>query len=93
MHPFNRLAGKILAPVVGLSLSLILVIVFALWLQTNVADMNRKSADASAQAINPSEVRALSRAIQRDASKLTLENWTNDRDKLNASIESRSRQF
>ena len=93
MHLFDRLAGKILAPVVGLSLSMVLVILLALWLQTNVADMNRKSADASAQAVESSEVRALSRAIQRDALKLTLDNWTNDRDKLNASIESRAEQL
>ena len=93
MQLFGRLAGKILAPVVGLSLSLVLLILFALWLQSNVADMNRKSADASAQAIESSEVRALSRAIQRDALKLTLENWTDDRDKLNASIEIRGVQL
>ena len=93
MDLFNRLPVKILAPVVGLSLSQVLIVVCALWLQANVANLNRNAAEASAQAIESAEVRALSRALQRDVLKLTLENWADDRDKLTASIKTRSEQL
>ena len=88
-----KLASKILTPVVGLSLLLILVVVAALWLQRNVAAINRQAADASAQAIEASEVRALSRAIQRDTLKLTIENWTGDRKSLEELINSRGQEL
>ena len=92
---FNRLklATKILAPVVALSLLLILVLTASLWLQGNAANINRQAADASAQAIEASEVRALSRAIQRDTLKLAMDDWTGDRKSLEDSINSRGRQL
>ncbi len=88
-----KLASKILAPVVGLSLLLILVVTAALWLQRNVANINNQAAGASAQAIEASEVRAFSRAIQRDALKLTIENWNGDRKSLEDSINSRGQEL
>jgi methyl-accepting chemotaxis protein len=92
---FNRskLASKILAPILGLALVLILVATGALWLQRKVADINRQGANASAQAIEASEVRALSRAIQRDALKLTMDNWSADRNRLADSISSRGKEL
>ena len=88
-----KLASKILAPVVGLSLLLILIVAAALWLQRNVANINRQAAGASAQAIEASEVRAFSRAIQRDTLKLTIENWNGDRKSLENSINSRGQEL
>jgi hypothetical protein len=70
-----RIAVKILAPVVGLSLLVALVIVTAIRLQATVAEANRKADALSAEVIEASEVRALSRAIQRDALKMTIDLW------------------
>ena len=87
------IAVKILAPVVGLSLLVALVIVTAIRLQTNVADANRKASALSAEVIEASEVRALSRAIQRDALKMTIDLWSDRRGDLGKSIDARGRQL
>ena len=88
-----RIAVKILAPVVGLSLLVALVIVTAIRLQATVAEANRKADALSAEVIEASEVRALSRAIQRDALKMTIDLWSDKRGDLGKSIDARSQQL
>ncbi len=95
---YNRLslAAKIMAPVLGLAVLILLVVVAAFWLQITVSHINRQAVDASAQAIEASEVRALSRAIQRDTVKLmiTIDGWSpEERKKMEQSILSRSQQL
>jgi methyl-accepting chemotaxis protein len=90
------LAAKIMAPVVGVSLVLIIVAGAALWLQQDVAKINRHAADMSAQTIEASEIRALSRAIQRDALKLsiTIDGWSDaQRKSMETSINTRGEQL
>jgi methyl-accepting chemotaxis protein len=87
------MAWKIMAPVWGQTFVLVLMIVMTSWFQGNVAQANRNASAASARVIEASEVRGLSRAIQRDALKLTIEAW-NDRSKdLQSSINTRSQQL
>ncbi|MGP0060391.1 MAG: methyl-accepting chemotaxis protein [Beijerinckiaceae bacterium] len=86
----SKIASKILAPILGLALLLILIVVSAIWLQSRVAVINRMAADASAQMIEASEVRALSRAIQRDALKLSIDNWSSRQKSLDESINARA---
>jgi methyl-accepting chemotaxis protein len=87
------MAWKIMAPVWGQTLVLVLMIAMTSWFQGNVAQANRNASAASARVIEASEVRGLSRAIQRDALKLTIEAW-NDRSKdLQSSINTRSQQL
>ncbi|MGA2495448.1 MAG: methyl-accepting chemotaxis protein [Roseiarcus sp.] len=82
-----------MAPVWGQTLVLVLMIAMTSWFQGNVAQANRNASAASARVIEASEVRGLSRAIQRDALKLTIEAW-NDRSKdLQSSINTRSQQL
>jgi len=61
------MAWKIMAPVWGQTFVLVLMIVMTSWFQGNVAQANRNASAASARVIEASEVRGLSRAIQRDA--------------------------
>jgi methyl-accepting chemotaxis protein len=87
------MAWKIMAPVWGQALVLVLMIAMTFWFNGNVAEVNRKASAASAQVIEASEVRALSRAIQRDALKLTIETWSGRRNDLESSIHTRSQQL
>ncbi len=82
-----------MAPVWGQTLVLVLMIAMTSWFQGNVAQANRKASAASAQVIEASEVRALSRAIQRDALKLTIEAWSDRSKDLQSSINARSQQL
>jgi methyl-accepting chemotaxis protein len=82
-----------MAPVWGQTLVLVLMIAMTSWFQANVAQANRKASEASAQVIEASEVRALSRAIQRDALKLTIEAWSDRSKDLQSSINTRSQQL
>jgi len=63
----------------------------ALWLAQDVAQANAQMAKAADEALEASEVRALSRAIQRDMVKLTADAWKEAQQKLDASIETRAR--
>ncbi len=87
------MAWKVMAPVCGQTLVLVLMIAMTSWFQGNVAQANRNAAAASAQVIEASEVRALSRAIQRDALKLTIEIWSDRRTDLEKSIGGRGQQL
>jgi methyl-accepting chemotaxis protein len=82
-----------MALVWGQTLVLVLMIAMTSWFQANVAQANRKASEASAQVIEASEVRALSRAIQRDALKLTIEAWSDRSKDLQSSINTRSQQL
>ncbi len=82
-----------MAPVWGQTLVLVLMIAMTFWFNGNVAQANRNASAASAQVIEASEVRALSRAIQRDALKLTIEAWRGRRKDLENSINTRSQQL
>ena len=84
-----RIALKILVPAWGQSLVLVIAIAVAIGVQWRVADATRKVAAVSAEAIEASEVRALSRAVQRDALKLTLEAWSDSKAALDQSIQTR----
>ncbi len=87
------MAWKIMAPVWGQTLVLVLMIGMTAWFQGNVARANRSASAASAQVIEASEVRALSRAIQRDSLKLTIEVWNDRRKDLRDSIDARGQQL
>ena len=82
-----------MAPVWGQTLVLVLMIGMTAWFQGNVARANRSASAASAQVIEASEVRALSRAIQRDSLKLTIEVWNDRRKDLRDSIDARGQQL
>ncbi|WP_159730987.1 methyl-accepting chemotaxis protein [Methylosinus sp. Ce-a6] len=86
-----RIAPKILAPAIGLSLIMAMNVGLALWLAQDVAQANAQMAKAADEALEASEVRALSRAIQRDMVKLTADAWKESQHKLDASIETRAR--
>jgi methyl-accepting chemotaxis protein len=88
-----KIALKIMAPVVGQTFLLISLIGVAFWLQGNVDEANRKASSAFALSIDASDVRALSRAIQRDALKLTIEAWNGERKNLETSINKRGEQL
>jgi len=87
------MAWKIMAPVWGQTLVLVLMIAMTFWFNGNVAQANRNASAASAQVIEASEVRALSRSIQRDALKLTIEAWRGSRKDLENLINTRSQQL
>jgi methyl-accepting chemotaxis protein len=87
------MAPKIMAPVWGQTLVLVLMIAMTSWFQGNIARANRSASAASAQMIEASEVRALSRAIQRDALKLTIEAWKERSKDLEDSINTRGQQL
>ena len=82
-----------MAPVWGQTLVLVLMIGMTAWFQGNVARANRSASAASAQVIEASEVRALSRAIQRDSLKLTIEVWNDRRKDLRDLIDARGQQL
>jgi methyl-accepting chemotaxis protein len=88
-----KLAPKIMAPMLGLALTLVALVGFALWLQSAVATITDRAGAAGARMIEASEVRALSRAIQRDALKLMTPQWGSSRVSLEASIEARGAQL
>jgi len=85
-----KIAPKILAPVIGLSVTMAVNVGFAFWLSGEVASAQGRAAQAEVEALNASEVRALSRAIQRDTVKLASSAWREAQQKLDASVESRA---
>ena len=84
-----KLAPKILAPIFGLAAVLVGTICLSLWLQERVALLDNRESQAKALMLEASELRSLSRAVQRDAVKLASETWASARPGLTASIETR----
>ncbi len=88
-----RVATKVIVPIVGMSLAMLAVVAVSLWLQQRMSDANQRAARLSAQSIEASEVRALSRAIQRDTLKIMIEAWSSKIPDLEKSVQGRSGQL
>jgi methyl-accepting chemotaxis protein len=73
-----------------MALAMMLSVALAVWLAKDVSDANAHLAEASAEMIQASEVRALSRAIQRDALKMLTDAWSARAKVLEASINTRA---
>ena len=88
-----RVATKVIVPIVSMSLALLAIVSAALWLQHRMSDANQHAARVAAQSIEASEVRALSRAIQRDTLKVMDEAWSSKIPDLEKSVRSRAEQM
>ncbi|MBV9077977.1 MAG: HAMP domain-containing protein [Methylobacteriaceae bacterium] len=88
-----KLAPKILAPVIALATVLASVVALALWLQNEITTIDGQEMLLRAQMLEASEVRALSRAVQRDVVKLTTDTWEGARPALEKSALARSEQL
>jgi methyl-accepting chemotaxis protein len=64
-----KVAPKLFIPIAAMSLALIAIVGVALWLQSKASKSDESARFASALSLDASEVRALSRAIQRDTLK------------------------
>jgi methyl-accepting chemotaxis protein len=88
-----RISTKVIAPVGGVSIAMMLTVALALWLGKDVSEANSRFAKASAEMLEASEVRALSRAIQRDTLKLMTDAWSANRKALETSIDARAHKL
>lgn len=87
----TKVATKILIPILGMGLALIVVVGIAIGLQWKIAAIDKEAIDVGAQMIEASEIRSLSRALQRDALKLSEDNWGPKQKELLKSIEARGK--
>ncbi|MBL8837829.1 MAG: HAMP domain-containing protein [Alphaproteobacteria bacterium] len=88
-----KLAPKILAPIVILALVTITLIAVAVNAQRNVHDSTDLALAAGRQLTHASEIRALSRAIQRDTLNMILEDDASARQQFDQSIVRRSAEM
>ncbi len=88
-----KLAPKILAPIVILALVTIALIAVAVNAQRNVHDSTDLALAAGRQLTHASEIRALSRAIQRDTLNMILEDDASARQQFDQSIVRRSAEM
>jgi methyl-accepting chemotaxis protein len=88
-----KLAPKILAPIFGLSAALACVVGLAFWLQGEVSSTNRRASLAYAEILEAAEVRALSRAVQRDVLKMVMSEDAQEDKKLDASTNRRGEEW
>ncbi len=87
-----KLAGKLLAPVVGLGVALVCVVAVAIVLETRVDAVNKSLRVAQAQIAEALEVRSISRAVQRDALNMVLTQNAEDNKAFAKRIADRAEQ-
>ena len=88
-----KLAPKILAPIFALAAALACVVGLAFWLQGEVSATNRRASVAYAEILEAAEVRALSRAVQRDVLKMVMSEDAQEDKKLDASTNRRGEEW
>ncbi len=84
-----KLVPKLLAPVAILSVALIAIVALAAVMNLQVAAAIDKVVDGKDEVAAASDVRSLSRSIQRDTLKLVLSRDAQEREALNAQLEKR----
>ena len=87
-----KIAPKLFIPIVAMSLALLAIVGVALWLQSEASKSYASARIEGALSLDASEVRALSRAIQRDALK-RIEASGAKADSLEKSITTRSAEL